>query len=84
VSHIRRLRLSDRIFFVTVNLHRRLHPLVMIVRSTCISMPVRKGLVSKPKEWRWSSYSNFTLNKALLADRPIQIDYVTLSQQYRG
>jgi REP element-mobilizing transposase RayT len=28
VSHIRRLRLSDRIFFVTVNLHRQLHPLV--------------------------------------------------------
>jgi hypothetical protein len=45
---------------------------------------VRKGLVSKPKEWRWSSYSHFTLNKALLADCPIQIDYVILSQQYRA
>jgi hypothetical protein len=28
VSHIRRLRLSDRIFFVTVNLHRLVHPLM--------------------------------------------------------
>jgi hypothetical protein len=46
--------------------------------------PVRKGLMSKPDEWRWSSYSNFTLNKALLADCPIQIDYVTLSEQYRA
>ena len=23
--------------------------------------PVRKGLVSKPGEWRWSSYNNFAL-----------------------
>jgi hypothetical protein len=48
------------------------------------SNPLRKGLVSKPEEWRWSSYSNFALNKALLADYPIQIDYSTLSKQYRA
>jgi hypothetical protein len=29
-------------------------------------------------------YSNFALNKALLADCPIQIDYVILSEQYRA
>jgi hypothetical protein len=28
VSRIRRLRLTDRIFFVTVNLHRHFHPLI--------------------------------------------------------
>jgi hypothetical protein len=46
--------------------------------------PVRKGLVSKPEYWRWSSYNNFALEKAAVADCPIQIDYVSLSEQYRA
>jgi len=68
VSHIRRLRLSDRIFFVTVNLHRQVHPLVCSEYRLLIEAlegarrrlgflllhlnPVRKGLVSKPEQRR--------------------------------
>jgi hypothetical protein len=26
--------------------------------------PVRKGLASRPEEWRWSSYNNFALDRA--------------------
>jgi putative transposase len=25
--------------------------------------PVRKGLVAKPEDWRWSSYNNFALDR---------------------
>jgi REP element-mobilizing transposase RayT len=46
--------------------------------------PVRKGLVSKPEQWPWSSYSNFGLKEAPVADCPIPIDYVSLSEQYRA
>jgi len=68
VSHIRRLRLSDRIFFVTVNLHRQVHPLLCFEYRLLIEAlegarrrlgflllhlnPVRKGLVSKPEQRR--------------------------------
>ena len=46
--------------------------------------PVRKGLVKRPQDWRWSSYNNFALDKATVAACPIQIDYVRLPEGYRG
>lgn len=46
--------------------------------------PVRKGLVAKPEEWRWSSCKNFALEKAVVAACPIQIDYVMLPEEYRA
>ena len=46
--------------------------------------PVRKGLVSQPGEWRWSSYNNFALDKEEVRRCPIQIDYVRLPEGYRG
>jgi len=36
--------------------------------------PVRRNLVNSPEEWRWSSYHNFALDKAIVAACPIQID----------
>jgi REP-associated tyrosine transposase len=46
--------------------------------------PVRKGLVGRPEQWRWSSYNNFALERQTVADCPIQIDYVHLPESYRG
>ncbi|HEV2522867.1 MAG TPA: transposase [Candidatus Acidoferrales bacterium] len=46
--------------------------------------PVQAGLVKRPEEWRWSSYNNFALDKATVGACPIQIDYVHLSESYRG
>lgn len=46
--------------------------------------PVRKELVAKPEDRRWSSYNNFALDKKVLADCPIQIDCVHLPESYRG
>lgn len=46
--------------------------------------PVRKGLVAKPEDWRWSSYNNFALEKAAVAGCPIQVDNVRLPDGYRG
>ncbi len=46
--------------------------------------PVRKGMVEKPEDWRWSSYHDFALDKQRVADCPIQVDYVHLSESYRG
>ncbi len=46
--------------------------------------PVRKGLVTRPQDWRWSSYHNFALDKTTVAACPIQIDYVRLPEGYRG
>jgi putative transposase len=46
--------------------------------------PVRKGLVKRPEEWRWSSYNNFSLDSATVANCPIAIDYVQLPEEYRG
>ena len=37
--------------------------------------PVRRGLVSNPEEWRWSSYNNFALDRSRVAQCPIQIEY---------
>jgi putative transposase len=46
--------------------------------------PVRKGLVKRPEEWRWSSYNNFALDKEQVARSPMQIDYVHLPESYRA
>ena len=45
--------------------------------------PVKKGLVKRPEDWRWSSYNNFALDQATVAACPIQIDYVRLLLGYR-
>ena len=46
--------------------------------------PVRKGLVRRPEDWRWSSYNNFALDKAVVAACPLPIDYVHLPRGYRA
>ncbi len=46
--------------------------------------PVRRGLVKRPQDGRWSSYNNVSLDKAAVAACPIQIDYVRLPEGYRG
>jgi REP element-mobilizing transposase RayT len=46
--------------------------------------PVRKNLVTKAEEWRWSSYNNFALARTVVTACPIQIDVVHLSEEYRG
>jgi REP element-mobilizing transposase RayT len=46
--------------------------------------PVRRNLVTKPGEWRWSSYNNFSLEPADIAACPIQVDYVQLSDSYHA
>jgi len=46
--------------------------------------PVKKGLVKRREDWRWSSYNNFALDKATVAACPIQIDYVRLPLGYRA
>jgi putative transposase len=46
--------------------------------------PVRKGLAKRPQDWRWSSYNNFSLDRAIVAACPTQIDYVRLPEGYRG
>ena len=43
-----------------------------------------RGLVGKPEEWRWSSYNNFALNKAVVGECPIQVDYARLPESYRA
>jgi putative transposase len=46
--------------------------------------PVRRGLMEKPEQWRWSSYQNFSLEESDRAACPIQIDPVLLPHSYRG
>ena len=46
--------------------------------------PVRRGLVKRPEDWRWSSHNNFALDKATVSACPIQIDYVSLPVGYRA
>jgi len=46
--------------------------------------PVRKGLVKRPEDWRWSSYNNFSLDPPTVRDCPIRIDYVRLPEEYHG
>ena len=56
---------------VTANLRRRIH-----------LNPVREGLVGKPQQWPGSSYNNFTLDKAIVAGCPIEINDVRLPKGY--
>jgi putative transposase len=49
-----------------------------------LNPPVRKGLVKRPEDWRWSSYQNFALDRGRIAACPIQIDYVRLPLGYRA
>ncbi len=46
--------------------------------------PVRKGLVARPEDWRWSSCNNFALERTRVIASPIQVDYVRLPDTYRG
>ena len=46
--------------------------------------PVRKGLVKKPGDWRWSSYNNYASDPAVVAACPMQIDYVSLPVRYQA
>jgi len=46
--------------------------------------PVRKQLVNRPEDWRWSSYNNYSLDCGVVESCPIRIDYVRLSEEYRG
>jgi hypothetical protein len=46
--------------------------------------PIRKGLVKRPEDWRWSSYNSFALGKVTVAAFPIQIDDVRLPLGYRA
>ena len=45
--------------------------------------PVRRGLVAKPEEWRWSSYRNFSMDPTVVESCPIRIDYVHMPDEYR-
>jgi hypothetical protein len=44
--------------------------------------PVRKGLVARPEDWRWSSYDNFDRWKRAVC--PIQVDFIWLPEGYRA
>ncbi len=46
--------------------------------------PVKRKLVASPEKWRWSSHNNFSLDPAVVKACPMQIDYVDLSDDYRG
>ena len=46
--------------------------------------PVKKGLVKRREDWRWSSHNNLALDKATVAACPIQVGYVQLPLGYRA
>ncbi len=46
--------------------------------------PVRKGLVKRPQDWRWSSYNNFAVDAKVVAACAIAIDYVRPPETYRA
>ncbi len=132
MSRVRRLLFTDRVFFVTVNLRRRIpgleadeyplmiqalqqsrqklgfklcgyvlmpdhwhallavhHPLTVLRAVQDIKWiaarfdymhlnPVRKGLAKRREDWRWSSYNNYALEPARVAQCPIRVDYIRL------
>lgn len=46
--------------------------------------PARKRLVSKPGQWRWSSYNNCSLDENAVTACPITIDKIVLAETYRA
>ena len=44
--------------------------------------PVRKGLVARPQDWRWSSYNNF--DRSERAACPLRVDFIWLPEGYRA
>ena len=46
--------------------------------------PVTAGLVKRAEDWRWSSCNNFALDHSVVANCPMQIDYVELPDSYRA
>jgi REP element-mobilizing transposase RayT len=46
--------------------------------------PVRKGLVARPQDWRWSSFQNLGRSQPGRTTHPIKVDYVILPENYRG
>lgn len=46
--------------------------------------PVRKGLVSNPEQWRWSSCNNFSLDANVVKACPIDVDKIVLPDAYRA
>jgi hypothetical protein len=77
VSHVRRLLLSDRIFFRHAQECRE--------RLDYMHMnPVRKGLVKRPEGWAWSSYNNYALDQEQVSRCRVRIDCADLPPSYRG
>ncbi len=46
--------------------------------------PVRRGLVTRPDQWRWSSHNSFSLDPVVLRACPIAIDVIHLSDSYQS
>lgn len=46
--------------------------------------PVRKRLVSKPEQWRWSSYNNYSVDANAVEACPIEVDKIVLPEMYRA
>ncbi len=46
--------------------------------------PIRKGVVNRPEDLRWSGYNNFALEKGTVAACPIQIDCVRMPSGLRA
>jgi hypothetical protein len=46
--------------------------------------PVKRALVTKPEDWRWSSYNNFSPDPNIVRNCPIAIDRVELPENYRA
>jgi hypothetical protein len=57
MSNIHRLRITDRIFFLTVQLRRRAEPFHDSQYGILVDvLPVGKGLVSRPEVMTWWIY----------------------------
>lgn len=46
--------------------------------------PVKRGLVTAPEDWRWSSYNNFSPDPNIVRTCPIAIDHIELPENYRA
>jgi len=45
---------------------------------------MREGLATQSQQWGVSSWSNFALDRATVADCPIQVCYVRLPEGYQA